>query len=45
MPFGESYRGDFANDQFEGQGTYHYTSGAKYVGQWENNLSSGKVML
>ena len=36
------YRGEWLNDQFEGQGTYTYRDGRKYVGQFSKNQRHGQ---
>jgi len=39
---GAIYRGEWLNDQFEGQGVYTYRDGRKYVGQFSKNQRHGQ---
>lgn len=38
----ESYEGEFANDVFEGNGTYCWGNQKKYIGQWKNGQMHGE---
>lgn len=38
-----TYYGHFKNGKRHGQGTFLYANGAKYEGNWENNLKHGWV--
>jgi hypothetical protein len=40
-----TYFGNFKNGKRHGQGTFLYANGAKYEGNWENNLKHGWVGL
>ncbi len=39
---GDEYAGEFRDNTFHGQGTYHYANGAKYVGEFKEGKSSGQ---
>lgn len=41
----EEYKGSWVEDKMEGYGTYRYTSGAKYTGEWKANKHHGKGNL
>lgn len=38
----EEYKGSWFEDKMEGYGTYKYTSGAKFTGEWKDNKHHGK---
>ena len=35
---GDTYEGEWKNDQVHGQGTYTYASGEKYVGEYRDGI-------
>lgn len=37
----DSYRGDMLNGRYHGQGTYFWSSGSWYAGQWKNGQPDG----
>jgi MORN repeat len=39
------YEGNFVNGRRHGQGTFHYSSGTKYVGEWKADQKHGKVCV
>jgi hypothetical protein len=39
------YEGDYNKDLREGEGTYYYNTGEKYVGEWVNGLREGNGVL
>ena len=39
------YEGDYNKNLREGEGTYYYNTGEKYVGEWVNGLREGKGVL
>lgn len=39
----EEYSGTWNDDKMEGIGTYKYTSGAIYTGEWKDGKQHGKV--
>ena len=38
---GESYYGDWVEDNYEGFGTYRWADGDVYVGEWKNDKKHG----
>eukprot|EP00962_Isochrysis_galbana_P022610 scaffold6762_cov146-Isochrysis_galbana.AAC.1 len=38
---GQSYQGEWQNDQMHGRGIFRYSSNAKYEGEFANNVYSG----
>jgi len=36
---GDQYEGEFKNNTFNGEGTYIYSSGSKYIGKWKDGKS------
>ena len=38
----EYYQGGFLNDNFDGQGGYHWPDGVSYVGGWASNKKHGR---
>ena len=38
----ENYYGEFRNDNFDGQGTYRWEDGVKYIGGWAANKKHGR---
>jgi hypothetical protein len=41
-PRGDTYVGDFEDNEFNGHGTYTYADGAEYVGEWRDSLKDGQ---
>ena len=39
------YKGDFVNDEKDGNGHFNYEDGKYYIGQWSHNLRNGKGTL
>ena len=39
---GEKYEGQFRDGRFHGNGTYHWTNGAKYIGEHIMDQRTGK---
>ena len=37
------YDGEFSKGLRHGYGTFYYANGARYEGEWQQNLKSGKV--
>jgi hypothetical protein len=37
----EKYEGELSNNQFHGQGAYHFKDGSSYQGQWQENKMHG----
>ena len=37
------YDGEFCQGLRHGYGTFYYANGARYEGEWQNNLKCGKV--
>ena len=44
-PLRNAYDGDFVQGMREGQGTFYYANGARYEGEWKNNMKFGKVYV
>ena len=38
----DNYKGQWANDMFNGQGEYRWASGDVYNGEWKSNKRTGK---
>ena len=39
------YEGNFVNGRRNGFGTFYYSSGTKYIGEWKEDQKHGKVHL
>lgn len=42
---GNSYEGDFVNNNIEGKGTYKWKDGRRYTGLWKDNKMNGYGVL
>lgn len=42
-PMRNMYDGEFVRGLRHGWGIFYYANGARYEGQWENNMKHGKV--
>ena len=43
-PLRNTYDGEFVKGLRHGYGTFHYANGARYEGEWANNMKHGKVL-
>ena len=42
-PLRNMYDGEFVHGLREGYGVYYYANGARYEGEWKDNMKCGKV--
>ena len=42
-PLRNTYDGEFVRGLREGYGIYYYANGARYEGEWKDNMKCGKV--